>query len=177
MTTCLAMLRGVNVGGHAKVAMTDLRAAFVDMGQRDVRTFIQSGNVLFTTSSSATSLGPVIEGALEARFGFEIKVVVRTGAQLRSLVGHNPLLSGGREPAKLHVTFLGAKPDPSRLAGLDSRGLLPDEFRVTGREVFVHCPGGYGRTKLNNAFFERALAVTATTRSWKTVTTLADMAT
>jgi uncharacterized protein (DUF1697 family) len=176
MTTCLAMLRGINVGGHAKVAMADLRTAFVDMGHGDVRTYIQSGNVLFTTSSSPTTLPTRIERELQTRFGFEIKVVVRTSAQLDAVIGHNPLLSEGREPAKLHVTFLASKPTAGRVAGLDSGRFLPDEFVVTGREVFVHCPGGYGRTKLNNTYLERALGVTGTTRSWKTVLTLRDRA-
>jgi uncharacterized protein (DUF1697 family) len=175
MTTCLAMLRGINVGGHAKVAMADLRAAFVELEHHDVRTFIQSGNVIFTTSSSPTTLPATIERELKSRFGFEIKVVVRTKAQLDAVVKHNPLLSEGREPAKLHVTFLASKPTSGHVAGLDTGRFLPDEFVVSGREVFVHCPDGYGRTKLNNTFFERALGVTATTRSWKTVLTLADM--
>jgi uncharacterized protein (DUF1697 family) len=132
--------------------------------------------VLFTTSSSPPTLPTTIDRELEARFGFEIKVVVRTKAQLDAVVKHTPLLSEGREPAKLHVTFLASKPTSGHVAGLDTGRFLPDEFVVSGREVFVHCPGGYGRTKLTNAFFERALAVPATTRSWKTVTTLAGMA-
>ncbi len=74
------------------------------------------------------------------------------------------------------MTFLGSTPASSRASGLDTRGFLPDEFAVRGREVYVHCPDGYGRTKLNNAFFERALGVTATTRTLRTVTTLAAMA-
>jgi uncharacterized protein (DUF1697 family) len=170
------MLRGINVGGHAKVSMTEVRATFVDMGYGDVRTYIQSGNVVFGASGSAAKLQSAIEQGLEDRFGLTIKVVLRTRAQLDAVIEHNPLAGGGRDTAKLHVTFLASTPASSRTSGLDTRGFLPDEFSVKGREVYVHCPNGYGRTKLNNSFFERALGVTATTRTLRTVTTLADMA-
>jgi uncharacterized protein (DUF1697 family) len=175
VTTYVAMLRGINVGGHAKVAMTDLRASFAEMGFDDVQSYIQSGNVVFRSSKSPTTLTSAIERALESAFGHGIKVVIRTGAQLAAVVGHNPLLGRDREPAKLHVTFLASKPAPSRLGALDAGAFLPDEFIVSGREVYLHCPEGYGRTKLNNAFFERSLGVVTTTRTWNTVTTLADM--
>jgi len=170
------MLRGINLGGHAKVAMTELRASFVAMGFDDARTYINSGNVLFSASGSAARLRSVVEEGLEARFGLGIKVVLRTSSQLADVIERNPLASGGRDPAKLHVTFLASPPPSSRVAPLDTERFLPDEFRLEGRHVFVHCPRGYGTTKLNNAFFERHLGVTATTRTVKTVTTLARMA-
>ena len=175
MTAYVAMLRGINVGGHAKVAMADLRHEFADLGYDDVRTYIQSGNVLFEASASASALLAAIERRLEARFALPIKVVLRTHAQLAGVVDRNPLRGGGREPARLHVTFLASKPPAARVAGLDDTAFAPDEFRVVGREVYLHCPGGYGNTKLNNAFFERKLGVGATTRTWKTVTTLRGM--
>jgi uncharacterized protein (DUF1697 family) len=175
VTAYVAMLRGINVGGHAKVAMADLRAAFAEMGFDDVQSYIQSGNVLFRTTTPPARLPATIEHSLDAAFGHGIKVVIRTHAQLAAVVGYNPLLGGDREPAKLHVTFLASKPAPSRLGALDNDAFLPDEFLVSGREVYLHCPEGYGRTKLNNAFFERSLGVVATTRTWNTVTTLARM--
>jgi uncharacterized protein (DUF1697 family) len=175
VTTYVAMLRAVNVGGRV-VAMADLRAAFTDMGYRDARTYIQTGNVVFAASASPTKLQSAVEHGLGARFGDGIGVVLRSRAQLAATVEHNPLLGGGRDPKRLHVTFLASTPHPSRLAGLDAEAFLPDEFRLDRREVYVHCPGGYGRTKINNSFFERALGVVATTRNWNTVTTLADMA-
>jgi uncharacterized protein (DUF1697 family) len=175
MASYVAMLRGINVGGHAKVPMADLRATFLDMGYGEVATYIQSGNVVFGASGSAAKIHATIEQGLEDRFGLGIKVILRTRAQLEKAIADNPLANGRRDDAKLHVTFLGATPASSRVSGLDARGFLPDEFVVRGREVYVHCPEGYGRTKLNNAFFERALGVTATTRTLRTVTTLAAM--
>jgi uncharacterized protein (DUF1697 family) len=175
VTTYVAMLRGINVGGHAKVGMADLRAAFAEMGFDDVQSYIQSGNVVFRTTSAATSLPATIEHKLDAAFGHGIRVVIRTHAQFVAVVGGNPLAGGGRDRSKLHVTFLASKPASSRVGGLDAGAFLPDEFRVAGREVYLHCPDGYGRTKINNAFFERALGVVATTRTWNTVTTLEAM--
>jgi uncharacterized protein (DUF1697 family) len=169
------MLRAVNVGGRV-VAMTDLRAAFTAMGYRDARTYIQTGNVVFGASGSPTKVQSAIEHGLEARFGHGIAVVLRSAAQLAAIIDHNPLLGAGRDPKRLHVTFLVSTPKSSRVGDLDTDAFLPDEFRWAGREVYVHCPGGYGRTKINNTFFERALGVPATTRNWNTVTALADMA-
>jgi uncharacterized protein (DUF1697 family) len=175
MTAYVALLRGINVGGHAKLSMADLRSAFSDLGYGEVRTYIQSGNVVFEAAAPAARLQPALERDLEARFGLGIKVVLRSRVQLGRIIDSNPLATGKRDRTKLHVTFLGSKPAASRPPALDADAFLPDEFRVVGQEVYLHCPEGYGRTKLNNTFFERAFAVTATTRTWKTVTTLIDI--
>jgi uncharacterized protein (DUF1697 family) len=175
VTAYVALLRGINVGGHGKVAMAELRAGFVDMGFGDASTYIQSGNVVFSASGPATTLRSVIEKGIGTRFGLDVTVVLRTRAQLAAIIERNPLAGGGRDPAKLHVTFLVSTPTAPRRSGLDADAFLPDEFRVAGREVYVHCPEGYGRTKLNNAFFERSLGVAATTRTLRTVTTLEAM--
>ncbi len=172
-TSYVALLRGINVGGRAKLSMADVRAAFVDMGFDDVSTYIQSGNVLFRSSSSPATLPLAIEQALAGAFDLAVKALLRTSAQLAKVVERNPLAAGGRDPAKLHVTFLAAKPPPARVAAIDTEAFLPDELRVREREVFLHCPTGYGRSKLNNTFFERRLGVLSTTRNWNTVTTLA----
>jgi uncharacterized protein (DUF1697 family) len=175
MTTYVAMLRAVNVGG-SPMPMAELRAAFVDMGHDDARTYIQTGNVVFTSSSPAAHLQTEIETGLEARFGRAVPVVMRTGTQLARVLRANPL-AHGRDAKKTHVTFLRQKPEPARVRGLDTDAFLPDEFRVAGLEVYVYCPNGYGRTKITNAYFERALKVPATTRNLTTVTKLAGMAT
>ncbi len=175
MTTHVAMLRAVNVGG-SPMAMADLRAAFVDMGHDDARTYIQTGNVVFASSAPAARLQVEIEAGLEARFGRAVPLVMRTGTQLAKVVRDNPL-AGGRDPKKTHVTFLRQKPERGRVTGLDTDAFLPDEFRVAGLEVYVSCPSGYGRTKITNAYFERALKVPATTRNLTTVTKLVGMAT
>ena len=102
-----------------------------------------------------------------------MSALLRTSTQLADIVARNPLAGVVRDPAKLHVTFLAAEPAPARVAAINVEGFLPDELRVLEREVFLHCPAGYGRSKLNNTFFERKLGTVATTRNWNTVTTLA----
>ena len=175
MSTYVAMLRAVNVGGTL-MPMADLHAAFVDMGH-DARTYIQTGNVVFASSAPATHLqAGDRDRARDARFGRAVPVVLRTGTQLARVVQANPL-AGDRDPKKTHVTFLRQKPEAARVRGLDSEAFLPDEFRVAGLEVYVYCPNGYGRTKITNAYFERALQVPATTRNLNTVTKLVGMAT
>ena len=176
MTSYVALLRGINVGGHAKLSMSDLRTIFDGLGYSDVRTYIQSGNVVFRTPEKPASMAATIEARLVEVLGLAVPVVIRTGTQLASALARNPLADGTRDTGRLHVTFLATAPAAAaRTGALDADAHLPDEFRVMGREVYVHCPNGYGRTKLTNAYFERALGVAATTRTVKTVAELARM--
>jgi uncharacterized protein (DUF1697 family) len=155
--------------------MAELRQEFGEMDFDDVQTYIQSGNVIFRSPRPAARLAAEIEARLQRTFAAGITVLLRTPDQLRSVVAHNPLVGSSKDESKLHVTFLAEAPASARGVSLDGASFLPDEFRILGREVYLHCPNGYGKTKLNNAFFERSLGVAATTRNWKTVTTLADM--
>jgi uncharacterized protein (DUF1697 family) len=169
LPTYVALLRGINVSGRNKIAMNDLRAAFETLGHTHVRTYIQSGNVVFAAKAGATArLESAIGKGIATAFGLDVAVLVRTRAELATALKRNPF------GADAYVTFLDAVPARARVAGLDPAPYAPDEFAVRGREVFVRCPNGYGRTKINNAFFERKLAAKATTRNWKTVTTLFD---
>jgi uncharacterized protein (DUF1697 family) len=170
-TRFVALLRGVNVSGHRKVPMAELRGLCESIGLGDARTYLQSGNVVFTSEVAPAAVGRALEAAIEAELGV-------TTTESSASVEHNPFLraSGGTE--SLYVTFLAAGAAPARRAVLDQTEVDagPDEFAVSGTEVYLSCPGGYGRTKLNNSFFERRLAVTATTRNWKSVVALAEMA-
>jgi uncharacterized protein (DUF1697 family) len=155
------------VTGRNKIAMSDLRTCFEALGHTDVRTYIQSGNVVFAAKAVATArLESAIENGITKAFGLDVGVLVRTRAELATVLKRNPF------GAEAYVTFLDAVPARARVAALDPAPYAADEFTVHGREVFVRCPNGYGRTKINNAFFERKLAAKATTRNWKTVTTL-----
>jgi uncharacterized protein (DUF1697 family) len=156
--------------------MGDLRALFADLGFEDVSTYVQSGNVVFKGAGGAEKLGRAIEKGMKKDLGVEVPVLLRTRTELAKIVERNPFLRDGREPATLHVTFLTDKPARARVAELDPAAFGSDELAIVGREVYLHCPNGYGRSKLTNAFFERRLGVGATTRNWKTVTTLAELA-
>jgi uncharacterized protein (DUF1697 family) len=170
------MLRGINLGSRRRVSMGDLRAAFEALGADEVQTYVQSGNVVFRSADAASKLVGRVEKKIQDEFGADVAVVVRTQVEMARVMKANPFLKKGAEPTALHVTFLVDKPDPAKVLGIATSAGSSDEFSVTGREVYLHCPNGYGRTRLNNAFFEKKLGVAATTRNWKTVTALAELA-
>jgi uncharacterized protein (DUF1697 family) len=171
MSTYIALLRGVNVGGR-KLPMADLRATFDALGHRAVRTYIQSGNVVFTTkAASSAKVRAAIEKAIERDSGLDVTVLLRTPAEMSSVLERNPF------GADAYVTFLDAKPTAKQVAGIEREKYAPDEFVVDGREVFLCCPNGYGNTKINNALFERKFATRATTRNYNTVKLLEEWAT
>ena len=178
MTTFLALLRSINVGGRNKVPMAELRSLVGSLGFGNVATYLQSGNVVFTGAGPAAAAGKAIEEAITEHLGLTVPVLVRTDKQLAEVLRTSPFRALDVDPRTLHVTFLGETPEPGTVRSLETDAVRfdPDRLEVVGGEVFLHCPGGYGETKLNNAFLERRLGVVATTRNWRTVTTLADMA-
>ena len=161
----VALLRAVNVGGR-KLPMAELRADVAALGFTDVETYIQSGNVVFAAKKTSPSR---LAADLEAAIG--VPVIVRTAAEMAAVVNARPKF----DEKTLHVTFLATKP-AATVKALDPRQYAPDVYAVNGLEVYVSCPNGYGTTKINNTFFEKRLRVVATTRNWRTVTTLATMA-
>jgi uncharacterized protein (DUF1697 family) len=169
----VALLRGINVGGKNKLPMKSLAAMFAEAGCRDVRTFIQSGNVVFGAEPAVVRrLAVVIPGAIAHRFGIQTRLVTRTAAELRAVARDNPFLASGADPATLHVAFLADLPDPSSAAALDPRRSPGDAFAVRGREIYLHCPNGVARSKLTNQYFDSRLGTTSTMRNWKTLLTL-----
>jgi uncharacterized protein (DUF1697 family) len=153
--------------------MAELRRLVEEVGCTDVRTYVQSGNVVVRTSLSAAALRESVRKSIRAELGHDLDVVVRTAAQLRKVAERNPFDT--RDPSKLLVAFLAARPPAARVRDLLARDFGPDEARVAGAEVYGHYPGGYGRTKLSNAAIERILGVPATTRNWRTVTALLEL--
>lgn len=175
-TLNIALLRGINVGGKNKLPMKDLAALFREAGCEDVRTYIQSGNVLFRAGATpADAIPSLISASIEDRFGYRVPVVRRTAAELRATVEANPF--AGAEADRLLVLFLADSPDPERVEALDPNRSPGDEFAVVGREVFLHCPNGFARSKLTNSYFDSALSTTSTGRNWRTVGKLLELAT
>jgi len=168
------MLRGINVGGQRIVKMETLRASFEALGFSRVRTYLQSGNVIFEgPKTSPDDLAMAIAKKISKDFGFSIPVVLRTSGEIGKIVGDNPFLSErGLDNSKLHVTFLSAPPAKDAKEKIDALNAHPDQFHVRGREIYLYCPNGYGRTKLSNNALEKALSVGATTRNWNTVSKL-----
>jgi uncharacterized protein (DUF1697 family) len=170
------MLRGVNVSGRNKLPMKDLRALLVAAGARDVRTYIQSGNAVFTSGRPPSTLVKNLENALERALGNPVPVLLRTIDELEAVIVANPFVARGEDAKVLHVTFLGEAPTATARESVSSGRGGADECAVIGRQVYLFCPHGYGTTKLTNAFFEKKLGTQATTRNWKTITTLAQLA-
>jgi uncharacterized protein (DUF1697 family) len=178
MGTYVAMLRSINVGGRNRIPMADLRALVSSLGFGDVVTYIQSGNVVLTGSGTATAVARAIEDRITADLGLSVPVLARSKQQLRRIMADSPYRQSDVEPKTIHVTFLADRPDPARVGALEGMAgtFGSDTFEVIGSEVHLHCPGGYGETTLNNAYLERRLGVVATTRNWRTVATLGEMA-
>lgn len=170
MTTYISILRGINVSGQKLVKMDTLRVTFEKLGFQNVTTYVQSGNVVFSgKAQKSEELAQIIARQINKDFGFEVPVIVMTIDRLKNIIDNNPFVTdSNKEKAFLHVTFLSSKPgkfDPNAIEEKKSNG---EEFFFTDNAVYLYCPNGYGKTKLNNTFLETKLKVPATTRNWKT---------
>ena len=172
MTTYIALLRGINVGGNRKIHMADLRELFAAAGCDDVTSYIQSGNVVFTHPSTASDrLAGDLQQRIEAGTGFDVPVILRTAKAWEDVVRANPYPDA--EPSALHVAFLAKTPAPDAVATFDAARFAPEEFTVVGREVYLHLPDGMGRAKLPPAL--PLIRGTGTARNWRTVLKLAEL--
>jgi len=175
--TAVALLRGINVGGKNKLPMNVLTGIFEKAGCTGVRTYIQSGNVVFKSATGAErKIAAAVSKAIHAKCGMTVPVVVRTGAQLAAAVKANPFLKKGVGMETLHLMFLGDAPAAGLVAGLEANRSPGDAFIVRGGEIYLHLPNGVARTKLTNAYFDAKLKTVSTMRNWRTVLTLAEMA-
>lgn len=177
MATFVALLRGINVAGKGKLRMAALREACEARGLTSVTTYLQSGNIVFDCKlTSAAKVAAMVEGLLESQFNLDVRAIIRTPAELQRIVKKNPFASHARtDPTKVHATFLASRPTAALVRQLECVDTRGDALVVSQQEVLLHCPNGYGRTKLNNVFLERQLEVIATTRNWKTVEALCGM--
>ena len=173
----VALLRGINVSGHKPIKMERLRAVFEGLGFDEVATYVQSGNVVFATRKvKSAALATKIAGQLEKDFGYAIPVAVLSADELETIVERNPFPSeNGIDASKLHVTFLNAVPEAAALSKLGAIPAGRDRFVCRDQALYLDCPDGYGRSKLVNNVVERVLRCGATTRNWRTVTTLNEM--
>ncbi|PYL54105.1 MAG: DUF1697 domain-containing protein [Verrucomicrobia bacterium] len=178
MPIYVAMLRGINVGRGKVVKMERLRASLESLGFDGVRTYVQSGNVVFESEQkSAAELSKKIETKILRDFGFAVPVILKRSKEIEQIVRDNPLVKEkGIDHSKLHVTFLSDAPPTAALKALEPLATSRERFRVLNREVYLYCPDGYGTSKLANTTIEKKLSVVATTRNWRTVNALLEMA-
>lgn len=172
------MLRAVNVGGQGKIRMEALKALYESLGLRDVRTFIQSGNVVFrATQRQMPRLARRIEDAIEKSHGFRTGVILRTVAELREVVDRNPFASRPEiNGGKLLVTFLMSDPGEDARCRVRAMQVSPEELHIDGREIYIYYPMGVGISKLPGGAIGRALGTPGTARNWNTVTKLLELA-
>jgi uncharacterized protein (DUF1697 family) len=177
--TYITLLRGINVSGHKTILMDDLKALFDQMDFEEVKTYIQSGNIVFKTRESFTDaeLAQRIQQTITARYHFFVPVFIRSGKEMAKILNDNPFLKEKEiNPEWLHVTFLSDSPRQSDREAVSKYDFSPDRFYLVGNEAYLYCPQGYGNTKISNLFFENRLKVNATTRNWKTVIKLVELA-
>lgn len=173
----VALFRGINVGGKNKLPMAALTPLFADAGAGDIRTYIQSGNVLFTASLRAVDgIVTKVERAVAERFGLRVPIVLRSAVELGRIATEHPFFARDVDPKLLHVVFLADAPSARAVASLDGERSPPDRFQVVGREIYLHLPNGAGRSRLTNDYFDRTLGTLSTARNWRTVLTLAELA-
>lgn len=171
------MLRGINVSGQKMIKMEALRDMYANLGFEAISTYIQSGNVIFKSESSEIyTLEERISQGVHDTFGFDVPVMVRTQAYFEDIVTQNPFQEKGYDSAHWHVTFLSDTPDDILLDKITAGDYGNDEFILHNQALYLYCPNGYGNTKLTNTFFEKKLKVSATTRNWKTVLKLLEIA-
>ena len=162
------------MGGKNRLRMTDLKSLFRRAGCLGVRTYIQSGNVVFQAAESQIQhVLENVQAELVRRLGREIPIILRTGDDLAEVVANNPFASPSGDTRTLHVGFLPGTPVRQQRSKLEKHRSPPDEFAIRGREIYLHLPNGVSRTKLTNAYFDRVLGIPSTFRNWRTVRKLA----
>jgi uncharacterized protein (DUF1697 family) len=172
----IVLLRGVNIGPRNRVPMPRLRELLTDAGFEDVRTYVQSGNVVLSTTKKPAQVAREVERQIAKAFGLDIAVVARTRAELANVVQRNPLEDAVKDPKRYQVSFLDAKPSRAVLSKLEAAVVPPEQFVAAGREIYAWHPAGVARSKVWALLAGRDLGVTATARNWTTVTKLLALA-
>jgi len=178
MPVLICMLRGVNVGGHHKIEMDDLRSLCVGLKLTGVQTHLQSGNVVFRIEErSLSTLADKLESAIDRKYGFRPEVLLRTIPEMREVVARNPFATRkGIEPGKLAVAFLEDEPTTAMRKALSEMGIAPEELHVIGRQLYIYFPNGQARPKLSWSQVAKILQTPTTARNWNTVTKLLELA-
>lgn len=174
----IALLRGINIGRKNRVKMADLKEFFELMDFKNTRTYLQSGNVIFEHNLDNTEkIASEIEKGLIKTYEFPVNVIVMTKNELKDVINNNPFINEDNvEIDKLHVIFLQEIPNKEIVSDLDMKKSENEKFKIIGKEIYLYLPNGYAKTKLNNNIFEKKLNTIATTRNWKTVNKLLELA-
>ena len=179
MPTYISLLRGINVGGHKKIKMADLRQLYASLELANVKSYVQSGNVVFDTPhTNRAAIATQIESAIESAYGFHVPVLLRVADELQKLIEQNPLLELTNRDGKNHyVLFLDRSSTAAEFAQLDEPTVGQEQFSLLDDALFVYYPKGAGRSKLSTNYFERKLHIAGTMRNWRTLNKLFALAT
>jgi uncharacterized protein (DUF1697 family) len=172
----VVLLRGINLGPARRIAMPELRELLGEAGFEEVRTYVQSGNIVLESKRSSAKVAERCAELIRERFGFEVPIVARTRTQLAKVVKRDPLGDVAENPKRYQVSFLSARLDPKIVKRLNELVVEPEQFVADGLELYAWHPSGVARSKLWNELAGSRLGVTATARNWTTVTTLLKMA-
>ena len=165
--------------GHNSIKMAQLAVLYNDLGFNDADTFIQSGNVIFSSYAelSVQEISLSIEKAILEKYNYNVPVMIRTITEMRKLIPANPFLDEKIfDPSKMAVIFLYENPSEAQIQKVINIDYPPDKFKIIGSEIFIYCPNGFGRTKLYTNFFENKMKIKGTGRNWKTINTLISLA-
>lgn len=173
MKTYIALLRGINVGGHKKLKMADLKLLFETLGFEDVVTYIQSGNVVFSSKDSK-DFSEIISREIEVRFGWEVPVLVKTADSIAQILNDCPFAV--TKKAEAYFMLLASQPKKELMEAVAKISYPNEEFVLSPECVYTYFGNGYGNAKMNNNFFEKKLEVAATTRNYRTLAKLVELA-
>lgn len=178
MKTYISILRGINVSGHKIIKMDALRTSYENMGFSNVKTYVQSGNIIFSYDDiESKKLEERIFQQIKKDFGFDVPVIVLSVEKLEEIIKNNPFLKDkSKEESFMHVTFLASKSETNNFKAIEEKKKDNEDIIFSDYAVYLYCPNGYGNTKLNNNFIEAKLKVRATTRNWKTTNELFQIA-
>lgn len=176
MTKYIALLRGINVGGHKKILMAELKLLFKNYGFNNITTYIQSGNILFETNKTdKKEIVSIIENAIKQKYGFEVPVILKTITAFTQAIENNPFYKNNEDINTLHITFLSATPSNEDIEIVKNFSFEPDKFTIINDCIYLYIGGKYHETKLSNVFFENKLKLKTTTRNWKTALKLLEI--
>jgi uncharacterized protein (DUF1697 family) len=175
MQTYITFLRGINITGHNLIKMTDIAVIYKNLGFKDVETYIQSGNVIFSSAAglNVQDISLKIEEAIHIGFSYDVPVLIRTIEEIRKLIIVNPFLTENLfEPSKMAVIFLNKKLSGTQIQKVKNIDYPPEKFKISGSEIFIYCPNGFGKAKLSTNFFEKKMGIIGTARNWNTINTI-----